>query len=205
VWGDLIFVLTATETDREAKPEELPKPDPKFRTMTRPPTRVFKFEVHAFDRGTGKRKWTALAAEVVPHEGTHATHNYAGGSRRPTAAALRLLRLLRRLRVRPRRQAALEARPRSDAHAPRLGRGGHTRRGRRHARPEPGPGGGVELVALDAATGETKWEADRDEKSSWNTPLVVEHGKRTQVIVNGTTRARSYDLADGKVIWRSAA
>ena len=30
---------------------------------------------------------------------------------------------------------------------------------------------------------------------------MVAHGKRTQVIVNATTRARSYDLADGKVIW----
>jgi len=57
------------------------------------------------------------------------------------------------------------------------------------------------LIALNAATGKTKWEVDRDEKSSWNTPLIVEHNKRAQVIVNGTGRARSYDLTDGKVIW----
>jgi outer membrane protein assembly factor BamB len=57
------------------------------------------------------------------------------------------------------------------------------------------------LVVLDAATGTTRWEAQRDERTSWNTPLVVEHGGRTQVIVNGTNRVRSYDLANGKLIW----
>jgi outer membrane protein assembly factor BamB len=42
---------------------------------------------------------------------------------------------------------------------------------------------------------------DRDEVTSWNTPLIVEHKGRPQVIVNGKTRARAYDLANGKVIW----
>jgi len=57
------------------------------------------------------------------------------------------------------------------------------------------------LYCLDAATGKTKWAAKRDEKTSWNTPLVVERGGRTQVIVNGTSRIRSHDLATGEVIW----
>jgi outer membrane protein assembly factor BamB len=57
------------------------------------------------------------------------------------------------------------------------------------------------LVCLDPATGKTKWEAPRDEKSSWNTPLVVEHKGTTQVILNGTTRIRSYDLSTGKELW----
>src|SRR5947208_2134583 len=46
------------------------------------------------------------------------------------------------------------------------------------------------LVCLDARTGRTKWKADRDEKTSWNTPLVVEHRGRYQVIVNATRRVR---------------
>src|SRR5262249_24299457 len=45
------------------------------------------------------------------------------------------------------------------------------------------------------------WKADRDEKTSWATPLVVEHNGRAQVIVNATKRVRSYDLATGKVLW----
>ena len=34
------------------------------------------------------------------------------------------------------------------------------------------------LICLDARTGKTKWKAERDEKTSWNTPLVVEHKGR---------------------------
>jgi len=57
------------------------------------------------------------------------------------------------------------------------------------------------LLCLDARTGQTIWKVDRDEKTSWNTPLVVTRGGRTQVIVNGTKRIRSYDLGTGKLLW----
>src|SRR5262249_37670636 len=57
------------------------------------------------------------------------------------------------------------------------------------------------IVALDAKTGEIKWKKDRDEVTSWATPVIVEYKGRKQVIVNGTTRVRGYDLADGKVLW----
>jgi outer membrane protein assembly factor BamB len=57
------------------------------------------------------------------------------------------------------------------------------------------------LYCLDPATGNTRWAAKRNEKTSWNTPLVAEFGGKTQVIVNGTARIRSHDLATGKVLW----
>jgi outer membrane protein assembly factor BamB len=57
------------------------------------------------------------------------------------------------------------------------------------------------LICLDARTGKTRWRADHDEKTSWNTPLVVDYRGRTQVIVSGTNRIRSYDLETGKLIW----
>ena len=57
------------------------------------------------------------------------------------------------------------------------------------------------IAALDARTGEIKWKVDRDEVTSWMTPLIVEHKGKAQVITNGKTRSRSYDLATGKVVW----
>ena len=60
------------------------------------------------------------------------------------------------------------------------------------------------LICLNAKTGETKWKTPREEKTSWNTPLVVEHKGKTQVILNGTMRVRSYDIEDGKEIWECA-
>jgi outer membrane protein assembly factor BamB len=57
------------------------------------------------------------------------------------------------------------------------------------------------VVALDKRTGEQRWRVEREEKTSWSSPLVVEHDGRTQVIVAATNRVRSYDLANGKPIW----
>ena len=57
------------------------------------------------------------------------------------------------------------------------------------------------ITALDANTGETRWKVDRDETSTWATPLVVDFGGRTQVVVHGSKRVRSYDQANGELIW----
>ncbi|MEQ8836551.1 MAG: PQQ-binding-like beta-propeller repeat protein, partial [Lacipirellulaceae bacterium] len=55
---------------------------------------------------------------------------------------------------------------------------------------------------LDAKTGEPLWKTPRDEPSCWATPLVVDYEGRKQVVMNGQTCARSYDLETGKELWR---
>jgi outer membrane protein assembly factor BamB len=56
-------------------------------------------------------------------------------------------------------------------------------------------------VALDKRTGKERWRVDRDEVTSWSTPIVVEYNGRPQVIVNATDRTRGYDLKTGEGIW----
>lgn len=202
VWEDKIFVLTAIETDRVATPSEMPKVDPKYQTKTTPPRNFYKFDVLCLDRETGKEKWRKTAAEAVPHEGHHTTHSYAAGS--PATDGKRLYasfgsfgvfafdldgkqlwhRDFGRMRTRLGWGEAVTPVVHDDAVILNWDQEDNSK-----------------LIVLNAATGETKWEMKRDEKTSWNTPLVVKHGKRTQVLVNATNRARSYDLADGKVIW----
>ncbi len=202
VWGDQVFLLTAVKTDREAKPDELPKVDPKYQTKTNPPRHFYRFEVHALDRETGKTKWSKVAAEAVPHEGHHPSHSYAAGS--PATDGQRLYASFGSFGVFAFDLAGKQLWRRD------LGRI-HSRLGWGEAVTPVVRGDslvlnwdqeeGSKLIVLNAATGETRWEAARDEKTSWNTPLVVDHAGRTQVVVNGTTRVRSYDLADGKEIW----
>jgi outer membrane protein assembly factor BamB len=60
------------------------------------------------------------------------------------------------------------------------------------------------IVALDKLFGKELWRTSRDEGSSWSTPLAVEHSGRKQVVVTGTTKVRSYDPENGKVLWESA-
>ena len=56
------------------------------------------------------------------------------------------------------------------------------------------------LVALNKKTGEQLWRVERDEKSNWATPFVWVNEQRTELVVPGTKKVRSYDL-DGKVLW----
>ena len=58
------------------------------------------------------------------------------------------------------------------------------------------------LTALDTKTGKTRWKVDRDEVSSWATPLVTPYHGGVQIVVNATKRTRGYDLATGKVLWQ---
>lgn len=60
------------------------------------------------------------------------------------------------------------------------------------------------VTALHATTGNEKWRTLRDENTSWSSPLIIEHAGRHQVIIPATKRIRSYDLADGSLIWECA-
>lgn len=203
VWGDRVFVVTAIETDRVADPADLPKVDPSLQRRTTAPNKYYQFVVLCFDRNTGKERWRRQAAEKVPHEGHHPTHTYAAGS--PTTdgkylyvsfgsfgiycydldGTLQWQRDLGRLITRLGWGEAVTP----VVHGKRLLLNWDQEKD-------------AALICLDARTGKTLWKTPRDEVSSWNTPIVVEHKGRTQVIVNGTNRARGYDLETGKEIWQ---
>ena len=57
------------------------------------------------------------------------------------------------------------------------------------------------LYAFDKQSGKERWKVARDEKTSWATPITVEHEGKVQVIVSATQRIRSYDLDTGALIW----
>ena len=57
------------------------------------------------------------------------------------------------------------------------------------------------IYALDKKTGKVKWKRERKEATGWCTPLVITHDGVTQVLVNGATAVRSYQLSDGKLLW----
>ena len=195
-------MLTAVKTDRVATAEELPKPDPRFERKTKPPANFYQFLVLCFDRATGKIRWQRTAAERVPHEGHHPTHSYAAGS--PTTDGRFLYASFGSFGI---YCYDLEGTPIWRRDLGRL----NTRLGWGEAVTPVIHGDSLllnwdqeadsSLYCLDAKTGKTKWKADRNEKTSWNTPLVVEQNGRTQVIVNGTERIRSHDLTTGKVLW----
>ena len=57
------------------------------------------------------------------------------------------------------------------------------------------------IAAFDKNSGKELWKTPRNEETGWSTPLVVEHDKKFQVVVNATRKVRSYNFTDGKEIW----
>jgi outer membrane protein assembly factor BamB len=202
IWGDRVFVVTAIDTGRQAKPEDMPKVDPKLPVKTKPPTTYYQFVVLCFDRATGKERWRQVAAEAVPHEGHHPTHSYAAYS--PTTDGKHLYVSFGSRGVYC-----------YDFDGNRVWKRDF---GLMHTRLAWGEGAspaifgdalvvnfdqevGSFVACLNAKNGETRWKVERDEVTTWATPLIVEHKNRVQVIVPATNHVRSYDLADGNLIW----
>jgi outer membrane protein assembly factor BamB len=59
------------------------------------------------------------------------------------------------------------------------------------------------VVVLDKSTGKELWRADRNDGTSWATPVVVEHNGKKQVIVSAIRRVCSYDLETGDLLWQT--
>lgn len=202
VIGDQVIVLSSVQTERVATAEELPKPDPKFETKTTPPNRFYRFQVTSFDRDNGKVRWQQTATEAVPHEGHHPTHSYAAGS--PVTDGERIYASFGSFGIYAYNLKGELAWKRD------LGRM-RTRLGWGEAVTPVLHGNDLilnwdqevdsKLIVLDRASGKTRLEIKRDEKTSWNAPAIIEKNGKTQVILNGTNRIRSYNLADGSPIW----
>jgi outer membrane protein assembly factor BamB len=204
VWGDLVFVVAAVNTKREAVAADLPQANPRFQKKTKPPKTYHQFVVLALDRNNGEVRWKQVAVEAVPHEGHHDSSTYAAYS--PTTDGKYLYVSFGSFGLYCYDFAGKLQWKRTDL--PRL----ETRLGWGEGgalvvhgnslivgRDQEGPSA---LYVLETRNGETRWKVERDEATTWNTPLVVEYKGRTQVIVTATKFIRSYDLADGHVLWK---
>ena len=167
-----------------------------------PPTNFFQFNVLCLDRNTGKIIWQKTATEIVPHEGHHQTASYASSS--PITDGKNLYvwfgspglfcyDLDGNLKWQPDLGDFDTRNSFGEGASPAL-YGDTLIINCDHE-------GQSFITALDASTGETKWRVDRDEQTTWNTPLVVEQNGKAQIIVNGTNRARGYDLDTGDELW----
>ncbi len=189
IWGERIFVATAVATDGSSQQSSSPK--------------KLQFDLLCFDRHSGDLQWRETAAEAVPHEGTHRTNGYASGS--PCTDGEHVFV--------PFGSQGIHCYTVDGTHVWSRHLGSLTMRNGFGEGSSPtlvgdkvivpwDHEGQSHLFALDKRTGDTIWRADRDEPSCWATPLIVEHAGRQQIVMNGQTCARAYDLASGEELWR---
>ena len=184
VTGELVLVSTAAPGEK----------DPAARA----------FVVMAFDRKDGRLRWKSAVHEEVPHEGIQQNNSYASAS---------LLTDGKRIYASfgSRGLYALDLQGKTIW---------EKQLGKMQTRMGFGEGASPALhgdtlvvtwdhegpdfvVALDAATGNERWRKERDEPTTWATPLVVSAEGAPQVVVAGTNHVVSYDLATGAERWRA--
>ncbi len=183
VWNDLVFVTTAVPTGAPGNLE---------------------YVVQAHNRGDGKLRWRKVAKVQAPHEGTHKDGSFASGSALTDGEMVYAFFGSRGLfaldfkgnLVWEKQFGAMRTRLSFGEGASPVLHGNALVVNWDHEDQDF-------LVALDKKTGREIWRTERDEPTSWSTPIVVTHGGREQVIVNATNRVRGYDLATGKALWEA--
>jgi len=208
IWENQVFILTSIPTGKTpaAASEEQPSADggrPRRGRGGGPQTEQ-QFTVISYDRATGKKLWEHAPRMQVPHEGHHQDHGFASAS--PVTDGEHLI-----------------------VSFGSFGLYGYDLKGKllwekdlgdMSTRNSFGEGSSPALsgntvvvlwdhegddfiVALDKRDGKELWRQQRDEPTGWCTPLIVEHAGRQQVVVNGTNKARGYDLATGALLWEA--
>ena len=210
VWGNTIFVQTAvpvgeavdpaspSESQPGAGPEGTRRRGPGTITSSQP----LRFTLLAIDRKSGAIRWEKTLRRQVPHASIHPTSSWASGS--PVtdgqhvyayfgSNGLYCLNLQGELiwekdlgDMRPRRGFGEGSSP--AIYGDRIiVNWDHEDQSF--------------VVALDKKSGQELWRVERDEITSWTTPLIVSSGGRIQVITAATNRVRSYDFLTGQQLW----
>jgi outer membrane protein assembly factor BamB len=202
VHGGRVFVTTA---EAFGHPLESPEHEHEYDDGAHDnvvPDRRMRFDVLAYDVDDGALVWSTTVRTEQPHEAAHVTGSWASPSAITDGKRLYASFGSRGLYALDLDGKVLWERDLGDMRV-------------RHAHGEgSSPAlrgdtlvvnwdhqGDSFLVALDTATGKTKWKTERDEITSWSSPLIVPVGDRVQVVVAATDRVRGYDLEDGSPIW----
>lgn len=219
VWGDKVFLMTAVDTKKTADGKEVAAEAPGAgqggqrggrrgrggrgggRGRGAAPKSVQEFWVLCVDRKDGSIDWKTKVNEAVPHEGTHSTNSFCSGS--PVTDGKHIYASFGSYGV-----FCLDMQ--GDVVWDRqLG----TMRTRNSFGEGSSPAiykdklvviwdheGDSFLEVMNATDGKTVWKKDRSEPSGWTSPLVVEHDGKVQIVINAST-VKSYDMADGSIIW----
>ncbi len=205
VWQDRIFIATAVSSQAGATF----KPGLYGDGTASEDTSIHKWQVICLDRKTGKTLWTATAFEGQPKEKRHIKSTYASAT--PATDGKRVVaffgsqglyafnfdgKLLWKKDLGRIDAGAYDA-PDYEwgtASSPII----HDSMVYAQVDQQKGS----YLIAVDAATGETRWKTERDELPSWATPAVYTLGARQELITNAPNFIRGYDPKTGKELWR---
>jgi outer membrane protein assembly factor BamB len=206
VWGDHIFVLAAVPTGTRVEASTSDEALPEWRRASgQTADRVQQFTILALERSDGTTAWRRVLREELPHEGTHASGSWASASAVTDGELVLASFGSRGLYALSLDGEVLWEKDLGDMKVKMaFGEGSSPALGKERVFVQWDHEGESFLVALDRRTGREIWRQARDEKTSWATPVVVEHEGRRQVVTSATNRVRGYDAATGELLWETA-
>ena len=204
VWGGKIIVQTAVPTDEKIKVDESPASEGQQRMSGTKTDAVHEYRVILVNRETGKIEWQTTVAREWPQESTHELGSWASNSPCTDGEFIYAYFGSRGLfcldfsgKVIWERDFGQMQKHMSfgEGESPYLYKDkifilwDHE--------------GESFIYAIDKKTGKDVWKKEREERTSWSTPFVVEVNGKPQVITSATTQIRSYDFETGEIIWTS--
>lgn len=199
VAGERIFVTTAIPTGKAFAPRMSGRPGAHDNL---PVTQAHRFAVLAIDRATGQILWETKVQETIPREGGHMSASLASAS--PVTDGKRVYAFFGSFGL-----YCLDFDGKI-LWQQQLGQM-HTKHGHGEGASPALHGDSLVinwdheevsfLVSLNKTDGTEQWRRERNEVTSWSTPLIMDVDGKPQVIVCGTDRVRGYDLATGETIW----
>ncbi len=195
VWGNHIYVTSAIVTGT-------PGPGGGGRFGSKPPA-MTQFVLFALNRHNGKIAWKKIARETVPHETTHRDGSWAAGSVVTDGQVIIANFGSAGIFGFDMKGETLWATDLGDMRTRNgFGEGASPALHGKYLVINWDHEGDSFIVALNKTNGEEIWRNDRDERTSWSTPVVTNVNGKDQVIVSATNNTYGYDLATGKVIWQ---
>ncbi len=198
VWGNKIFIQTAVPLGQEHGEETEP-------SLVRNVTVPWRFGILCLDRETGETLWERIVREEVPHEGHHVFTSFSSYS--PVTDGNHVWasfgsRGLHCYDLDGNHQWSTDLVKLRAFKA--MGEGGSPALAGDNIVVLQDHEGDSKISAFNKHTGELSWETDRDEGTTWATPLVVTVNGSQQIIATGARFVRGYDATTGEVIWKCA-
>lgn len=199
IWEDQIFLTTAVPYGEMLPPKHSTAPGTHDGV---PVTQKQDFKVLAVDRRNGKIAWQTSVLKKLPHEGGHYTGSLASNSAVTDGEhvyaffgshGLYCLDLKGQIKWQKQFGEMQTKHGHGESASPVLFQDrlfinwDHD--------------GPCFVAAFDKRSGQQLWKIDRDEETSWSSPIMVDHNGQPQLIVAGTNRVRAYAPQTGKIIW----
>jgi outer membrane protein assembly factor BamB len=199
VWGNQLIIQTAVPTDKKAELMANAPASPMAPTQT---DLIHQFTVISVDKISGKMNWKTIVDEELPLERTHELGSWASNS--PVTDGENIFAFFgsRGLYcVDMKGNVKWKRRFGQMDIVASFGEGSSPAIYKDKIYIQWDHQGKSVMYALNKKTGEDMWKADREEITSWATPLVIEVNGKAQVITSATNKVRSYDAETGEVIW----